>query len=423
MFKNLLLVLVSTLVSLGVLEFALRALGPGDEVPHVLDTELIFKPGASRRLRYVRFPEHGGEVIETHFDTFGFREGDGDPLDRGAYRIFVYGDSFIQGSYSRVGNTFAGQLAVRLAPEANVPVSVVNAGVDGYGPDQVYLRMVREVPRFEPDLVVVSLFADNDVGDLIRNKLFRLDREGNLERHTFVLAEELLLHYEERQWLNNMPALGRVVKDPQLLLRDLRILLERRFGLDTGWLADVSIDTAYRTAPDVDWIEVWLRRGMDEFADYVSKGDPSLKLDNLRSDHYDADVTIHPDRDFSKYKLALMDALLEELVGYLRRQGIPLVLMIIPSPIDACASYDWQVDPERYPDYDRRTLTSSMAQTARRLDVLHLDLYEPFSSRDCNALYFHHGNNHWNDRGQALAAELVAELIQSSGLLERKQTD
>ena len=72
MLKNLLLILVSTLVSLGLLELALRALGPGDEVSHVLDSELIFKPGESRRLRYVRFPEHGGDVIETRFDDFGF---------------------------------------------------------------------------------------------------------------------------------------------------------------------------------------------------------------------------------------------------------------------------------------------------------------------------------------------------------------
>ncbi len=416
--KNLLLVLVSTLVSLGVLELALRALGPGDEVPHVLDADLIFKPGESRRLRYVRFPEHGGEVIETRFDKFGFREGAGDPLDRGAYRIFVYGDSFIQGSYSTVENTFAGRLAQLLGQQTGMPVSVVNAGVDGYGPDQVFLRMLREVPKFDPDLVVVSLFADNDVGDLIRNKLFRLNPEGLLERHGFVLTDELLDHYEERQRLNDMPAIIRVVKDPELLRRDLRILLERRLGLDAGWLADVPIDTAYRTAPDVDWIGIWLKRGEDEYTDYISNNNPGLRLDNLRSDHYDADVAIHPDRNSSKYKLALADALIEEQVGFLRQQGVPFVLMIVPSPIDACESYDWQVDRERYPDYDRRVLTRSIAQAARRLDAPHLDLFEPFASGDCNQLYFHHGNNHWNDRGQALAAGLVAEWILSGGYLK-----
>ena len=409
------------MVCLGLLELALRALGPGDEVSHVLDAELIFRPGESRRLRYVRFPEHGGDVIETRFDRFGFREGGGDPLDRGAYRIFVYGDSFIQASYSRVENTFAGQLAQNLERRAGKPVSVVNAGVDGYGPDQVYLRMIREVPEFHPDLVVVSLFADNDVGDLIRNKLFRLDSQGVLERHGFVLSDELVGHYEERQRLNNMPAITRVAKQPELLRRDLRILLERRLGLDAGWLADVAIDTAYRTAPDVDWIEVWLKRGKDEFTDYVSNGNPGLRLDNLRSDHYDADVAIQPDRDSSKYKLALMDAVIGEQVGFLRQQGIPFVLMIVPSPIDACKSYDWQVDPERYPDYDRRVLTGSIAQTARRLDVPHVDLFEPFASGDCNKLYFHHGNNHWNERGQALAADLVADWIRSGGYLNRKR--
>ncbi len=423
MLKNLLLFLISTLVTLGLLELALRALGPGDEVAHVPDPELIFKPGESRRLRYVRFPEHGGEVIETRFDDFGFRAGGGDPQDSGAYRIFVYGDSFIQASYSRVENTFAGKLAEYLDQQTGTPVSVINAGVDGYGPDQVYLRMAREVPEFRPDLVVVSLFADNDVGDLIRNKLFRLNREGALERHGFVLTDELLGHYEERQRLNDMPAIVKAVKDPELLRRDLRILVERRLGLDAGWLADVPIDTAYRTSAEVDWIGVWLQRGKDEFTDYVSNGNPGLRLDNLRSDHYDADVAIHPDESSSKYKLALMDAVIEEQVGFLRQQGIPFVLMIVPSPIDACNPYDWQVDPKRYPDYDRRILTRSITESARRLDAPHVDLYEPFASGDCNNLYFHHGNNHWNERGQALAASLVAEWIRSSGNLKREEKD
>lgn len=420
MLKNISATLISTLICLVVLEFVLRALGPGDEMTNVLDAELIYKPGAYHRLRFVRFPEHGGEVIETRFDAQGFREGYGDPREQDTYRIFVYGDSFIQASYSRVENTFAGQLAKQLSAETNMPVNVINAGVDGYGPDQVYLRLLREIPVFEPDLVIVSLFADNDVGDLIRNKLFLLDEEGNLERQAFVLSEELLQHYEERQRLNDMPAIGKVIADPKLLRRDLRILFERRLGMDAGWFTDVPIDTTYRTDPDVNWIETWLQRGNKEYEEYVSKGDIKLRLDNIRSDHYDADVTIQPDEHSSQYKLALMDALLEELVGYLRTRDIPLVLMIIPSPIDACPTYDWQVDLEQYPNYDRRVLTRSMMQTARRLDVPHVDLYEPFATSDCNELYFHYGNNHWNEHGQALAAELVARQIRSNGIMNIK---
>lgn len=418
MLKNGLLTLGSTLVCLVVLELALRAIGPTDEVSHVLDDDLIYRHEPHRQLRFVRFPEHGGDIIETRFDAHGFREGSGDALDKDAYRVFVYGDSFIQASYSRTEDTFSEQLAIRLVSDPGGRINVVNAGVDGYGPDQVHLRLLREAPKFEPDLVVVALFADNDFGDLIRNKLFRLDDHGELERHAFVLDEELLEYYEQRQRLNDMPALIKLVTEPELIRRDLRIMLERQFGLATDVFSDVAIDTTYRTATDIDWIDIWLRRGIDEFDDYVAKGNTRLRLDNLRSDHYDADMTVEPDSTRTRYKIALMDALLEDLVGHLRARGTPVMLLIIPSPIDACPDYDWQVDPKRYPNYDRRLLSRALVQTARRLEVPHVDLFEPFASGDCNALYFHHGNNHWNERGQALAADRVAALIRSSGMLE-----
>ncbi len=417
MLKNSLLTLVSTLFCLVVLELALRTIAPADEVSHVLDDDLIYKHAPDRQLRFVRFPENGGDIIESRFDAHGFREGSGDPLDRTSYRIFVYGDSFIQASYSDMNDTFAEQLAQRLAANADRPVTVVNAGVDGYGPDQTYLRLLRETPVFEPDLVIVSLFADNDFGDLIRNRLFRLDAHGKLERQAFELDDELLQHYEERQSLNSAPALLKLVKEPELIRRDLRILLERRLGMEAGMFSDAAIDTTYRTTTDFDWIDSWLQRGTQEYQDYQASGPIQLKLDNLRSDHYDADMTIEPNGAHTQYKVALMDALLEELVVYLRAEGIPVMLLIIPSPIDACMPYDWAVDTGKYPRYDRRLLTRSLARTANRLEVPYVDLFERFSTGDCNALYFHHGNNHWNDRGQALAADLVAELLQSGSVV------
>ena len=204
--------------------------------------------------------------------------------------------------------------------------------------------------------------------------------------------------------------------DPQLFRRDLRILLERRLGLDNDLFSDTVIDTTYRTDPDIDWIGVWLKRGREEFEAYVTNGDSRLRLDNVRSDHYDADVTIEPQGEATKYKLALADAVLEELATLLRSSNIPLHVMIIPSPIDACTGYDWQIDPEQFPNYDRQILSRSLAQSARRLNLPYLDLFEPFATGDCNNLYFHHGNNHWNDRGQSLAARLAAQKIQLPGL-------
>jgi hypothetical protein len=48
-----------------------------------------------------------------------------------------------------------------------------------------------------------------------------------------------------------------------------------------------------------------------------------------------------------------------------------------------------------------------------------VNLFDSFAGSDCNDLYFHHGNNHWNERGQALAAKIVAERIRAGGVLKK----
>jgi len=99
-------------------------------------------------------------------------------------------------------------------------------------------------------------------------------------------------------------------------------------------------------------------------------------------------VTVQPTEDSSRYKLSLLDAVLAETIEFLRAQGIPLVLMIVPSPIDACVGYDWQVDIAKYPNYDRRILSDAVAETSRRLDALYVNLFDSFAGSDCNDLYF-----------------------------------
>ncbi len=419
MIKNLALLLVATVLSLALVEVILRVLGPGNEVSYLLDETLIFRPGPNRQLRYVTFPEEGGDVITTRFNAFGFRGEDFPTAEPGTLRVFVYGDSFVQASYSREKDTFPAQLQARLAAAVSKPLRVVNVGVDGYGPDQVLLRLRQELPLFAPDLVVVVVFADNDFGDPVRNKLFRLDKTGQLEHHVFVLSDEVRRHYAERERLDTVLALHKAWLAPALLRRDLRILLERRLSITSPWLADAPVDSAYRTGTEIDWIETWRKRGRQEFSDFLLKDDPEIHLDNIRSDHYDADVTTDPNSPSGSYKLRLMDRLLAALAETLAGQNVPMLLLVVPSPIDACDGYDWQVDPARYPQYDRRLLTTAIEQTATKLNLPVVSLFDAYRGSRCNDMYFHHGNNHWTAQGRALAADRVSEEIVAREFLGR----
>jgi lysophospholipase L1-like esterase len=403
---------LASLICLAVVEFALRSIAPPDEVAYRLDDQLIFAAAPGRGRRFVRFPENGGQVIDSAFDQLGFRHGGRDEPKFHRGGIFVYGDSFVQASYSEEGDTFVGQLSRRLVDRAGEPVRAVNAGIDGYGPDQNLLRLARDLPQHRPRQVILTIFADNDFGDLVRNKLFLVSRLGELERHHFLFDESTRSHYQERTRRNDRMRLLSAILEPELVSRDFRILLERRLGWDAALLSDVQIDTSFRADPETDWIAAWAARGVEEYEEYIVDGDPFIRLDNIRSDHYDADVSTSPHSESARYKLLLMRRVLTEIAALARRYETPLLVVIIPSPIDVCDGYDWQVDERRYPDYERRFLSDSVKEIAESIGVPHVNLFGAFSGEDCNQLYFHHGNNHWNDAGQRRAAALVSQILQ-----------
>lgn len=416
MARNLVLAAVSVALALGAAEAALRAIGPGDDLLYAIDEDLIFAPIPGSAGRYVRFAENGGDVIHTRFNALGLRGPPFDPDADVGKRVVVYGDSFIQASYTRFDDTYAAVLQRTLRARLDQPLVVLNRGVNGYGPDQTLLRLGPDFELLRPDLVVVGLFADNDFGDLIRNNLFRIGPDRRLAANGMTIDQAVRDQYRQRR-RDTRFALLRALRDPESVRRDLKILFERRLGVP-GLFPHTDIDTAYRTGADVPWIDVWRDRGIAEFRVTVLAGDPVVRLDNIRSDHYDADMTTEPEASATRYKLALMRLVLGEIARLCAERGIGLVFVIIPSPIDACDGYDWQVDTTRYPAYDRRLLTSSLADIAADLRVPALDLFADFASAECNALYFHHGNNHWTERGQAMAAAATAELIARRALLD-----
>jgi len=70
--------------------------------------------------------------------------------------------------------TFTRQLENALKEKGLSDVVVMNAGVQGYGPDQELRRMQRERGEARPDLIVWCLFSGNDYGDLLRNRMARI---------------------------------------------------------------------------------------------------------------------------------------------------------------------------------------------------------------------------------------------------------
>ena len=372
-------------------EIGLRVLvGPRLAMIYKLDPRYLHAmiPGSSRVV--TRLAANGGGSNRVDVSSRGFR---GDELLPAGTRprVLVYGDSFIAGEYAPLEETFVQQLGAQLGAALGTPVEAVNAGVVAYGPDQVSLRMEDELNSLKPDLVIVSVFADNDFGDLIRNKLFNLAPDGALVASEFSIAPELELRF----WLEgHSPYLYRAVKK---LLASLFV----------------------KPLAPVDQIERDLEDSRREWYEYVVAGDRVVRTRMLG--HYDADVSLEPESDSARFKVRLMEAVLGRIAATAREHRVPLLFMVVPSPVDAVDGYDLgQIDERRHPGYRRTALTDAVATAAARHGIPAVNLWKTFQEHHANTLYFHSGDNHWNAAGQALAAQTVADAVVSQRLMQLK---
>lgn len=380
-------------------ELALQTLlAPRYKSENQLDVEALYRPipGAVRENR--REAINGGDRIVYRINSQGFR---GDELDASpTARIVVYGDSFTHGYYSDLEHTFAVRLEEHLKDQLGPGLEVVNAGVAGYGPDQELVKMERELPVLKPDLVIVAIFSGNDFGDLVRNKLFRVDGQGGITPNHFTIAPDLMREMEVQR---NESILKRVIRGA---VQALAI----RVGLRDAPSSDVE------TMTRADRLEYFRAQHLREYDEFVVQGNDEVK--ELAWDSYDADVSLTPNSESARYKIALMDGVLGRMQAAAAKAGAPLVLVPIPHPLDLGAHETGEVDRAKYPDYQPRGLVAILERIAARRDIPSVDLYSAFAAHGSESIYFRGFDDHWNDEGQDFAAQVVADHLRSHGLLE-----
>ena len=187
-------------------------------------------------------------------------------------RIAFLGDSFIYGMDIRSDKTVPKQLEKMLGDE----YEVFNMGVYGYGPDQSLMQALHEVPSIKPDLVILSIFAANDFSDIIKNRLFRLDKNG-------------ALRYNQDNIVSREIGALRL----PYLIRYLRYKKSPNDSEDQG-------------LKDLFWLLM-----QDGGCDY--------------------DLIENPTSKESSDKTTLMTGILREFKATLQKQGISLVVLVMPS--------------------------------------------------------------------------------------------
>jgi len=140
---------------------------------------------ANQRRRWVH--QDYDEIVMTNSAGFHDREHTISKPE-GVYRIVVVGDSFIEALSSPIESGFSWQLEKLLQHDlGDKRVEVINLAVGGSGPAQYLRRLEVKGIAYRPDLVIMSVFPDNDFWDSYEplsrtpSKVFyRLQPDGSL---------------------------------------------------------------------------------------------------------------------------------------------------------------------------------------------------------------------------------------------------
>jgi hypothetical protein len=344
---------------------------------------------------YVRSAGDGGQTIQwkTNADSFRGPELAEDP----PARIIVYGDSNVQARFSQRENTFAFRLEQYLQAAGIPGLEVVNAGVVGFGPDQALIRMESEIDRYEPDLVIFQT-CDNDFGEFVRNRLFDLSADGTLVPTPFPK--------EVDEQLNSTDGFPK-----RLMLFRAANKLARLLGLvaESGGVDYRIIRTR------AGGFELFELRGQKEFEVYRDSRPKSV---SHFADYYDLDIALNADTEAANTKRRMMAAALKRAKAVADEKGVAFLVLIEPSVIDfthGSPYLDYEYLGANHPSYARSNLTSAVAHICEKAGIDHVNLFDAFDrDGDPTTLFFTGRNDHWNDRGQDLAARTTALHLQEA---------
>lgn len=191
------LLLFGIFLSIAVLEFGVRLLGAKPQT--YLRKFSQYHP----TLGWEKTPNAEGEFIRgdvkiyEQMNSHGLRD-DEYPYEKAKdnYRILVLGDSFTEGYDVELNNVFVQMLERMLndslAAQTGYRFEVINAGTGGYSTDQEFLFYQTEGYKYNPDLVILMVYAANDIFYNIKNQY------GNYYKPLFEVQNDSL-------YLTNIP--------------------------------------------------------------------------------------------------------------------------------------------------------------------------------------------------------------------------
>lgn len=192
--RNFGLVVVSTVLSLLLAEWAVRTLYPQQlAVWHTTeDGMVIHPPGLTTYL--TEFKQ------EIRFNAIGMRDKDHGRKDgKDTIRVLVFGDSFMEALQVAFEDSFPSLLESGLREALHRNVEVINCAVSGWGQDSQLAYLEKYGRGLEPDLILVAMTLHNDVSDNMKEQFYTFADDKLISKPvvSMSVSEQKILHFKD----------------------------------------------------------------------------------------------------------------------------------------------------------------------------------------------------------------------------------
>ena len=393
-----LLVAASLLLSLLLAEVALRFAVPLDtgsshdfRVPHPV-LGWTPEPGASYRNRMRE------ATVRVTYNAEGWRDVEhAAAKPEGVYRTVVLGDSFMEAYSVELDDAFHRQ-AGGLLREAGFEAETINLGVGGYGTLQQLLAFREAGRRYQPDLVLLGFYPDNDV------------RNNSAELESLVGGRRLKV--ESRPVLDPDDAGGFTITKTDS--EGARRRYDQSRARRAGRLRRVA-ERSVLLRMIVERIEE-LARG-DEHIDPAEPQSLQAMTGDERRDLAVHGVHYCDEPEPWTRAWDLTRRILRQLKTEVEAGGARLVVFTVPSLANADERFMERVRADS-PAPERLCLEQApgfarLAGICHELGIELVDLLPAFREqmREHGATLFRRSDRHWNEAGHALAARLVVDHV------------
>lgn len=394
----------AVLVGLLIFELFLRAAGYTYPVFYAPDEDLgyVLRPGAEGWYR-----KEGAAYVRVNADGLRDREHAREKLP-GVVRVAVVGDSYAEALQVAEGAAFWSVMERALGGCGAFDgrkVEVINFGVSGYGTAQELITLRKKVWSYSPDIVLLAVTTNNDITDNSR-ALKRTD-----EVPYFVLREGRLVLDDSfrtsRAFVLRQSApsrAGRWVRDH---LRVIQAIHQSHGAIKSAiaaWRA--RRDAPAREEADANGANKANAQGG---AAQTTVGEEA-GADNL--------IYREPAGEVWDEAWSVTERLLVEMRGEVERNGAKFFVVTLSNAIqahpDPAARESFMrrlgVETLLYPDMRLKSLGEREGFTVFNL-APELQLYAEQHKVFLHGFAPDLGNGHWNERGHAVAGELIAQRL------------